>query len=98
MNGCFWFRYKYLKNAGHHIAFAEYIWILASKAILKPYLKHDIVWEKFFPEKHIVGRTFKIHLLSLGWKWGLAALKKRALSKFFSEELLLVKKFDAYKI
>ena len=45
-----------------------------------------------------MGRSFEIHLWSLGWKWGLAPLKKWALLKFFSEELFLVKNFDPYKI
>ena len=73
---------------------------LASKAIWKPYLKHDIFGGNFFAEKHMLGaiylnmgRNFEIHLWILGWKWGLAALKKWALSK-----RLLVKNFDPYKI
>ena len=59
--------------------FAKYISSLASEAIWKPYLKHDTVWEKFFPEKYIVA-TIYVYISSLGWKWGLVPLNIPILS------------------
>ena len=68
------------KKVGYHNCICRiYIWIFWH--LWKPCLKH-IVWEKIFPEKHIIAtiiylymeRTFEIGLWSLRWKWGLVAL------------------------